>query len=297
MDLREYQNEGAKTDQVPEGKEYNMIVPLLGLAGETGSLLTEYKKYLRDKDAYRIFNERIAEELGDILWYVANIATKFGLDLDEIAKNNLTKIRGRWQNIQDTNSPQSARHLLFDDAFPSKEQLPRQFEVTIQEFQADQSVRIVLSMGDEQIGDELTDNAYVDDGYRFHDAFHLSYAALLGWSPVMRKLMGRKRKSDRQVDEVEDGGRAAVIDEAIAALVFEYAKGRAFLEGVERVDYELLRDIKNLTSHLEVSQRSMYEWERAILEGFKVWRQLKDNRGGIVIGDLLAGTIDYKPLA
>ena len=42
---------------------------------------------------------------------------------------------------------------------------------------------------------------------RFHDIFHLSYAAILGWSPTVRALLRCKRKSDPRVDEVEDGGK------------------------------------------------------------------------------------------
>ena len=79
-------------------------------------------------------------------------------------------------------------------------------------------------------GDELQDNAYVEDGYRFHDIFHVAHAAKLGWSPVLRgKLLNpkRKRSVDPIVDEVEDGGRAIVIDEAIVAYVWEYRDGIA----------------------------------------------------------------------
>ena len=42
----------------------SVIVPLLGLAGEAGGLLSEYKKYLRDGAAHRLFKERVGEELG-----------------------------------------------------------------------------------------------------------------------------------------------------------------------------------------------------------------------------------------
>ena len=59
------------------------------------------------------------------------------------------------------------------------------------------------------IGDSLSDNAYVDDGYRFHDVMHLAHMAVLGWSPVMRNLLKLKRKSQPTIDEVEDGARAA----------------------------------------------------------------------------------------
>ena len=56
-----------------------------------------------------------------------------------------------------------------------------------------------------QIGDGLTDNRYEADGYRYHDIFHLTYMALLGSSPISRRLLGRKRRSRPEVDEVEDG--------------------------------------------------------------------------------------------
>ena len=70
MKIRDYQTKAASTDQVPgtERDDRALMVPLLGLAGETGTLLTEYKKWLREGAAYQIFKERIAEDLGDILW-------------------------------------------------------------------------------------------------------------------------------------------------------------------------------------------------------------------------------------
>src|SRR6266513_2985664 len=100
MKLREYQLEALKTDQVPGNRKdrdgAGIMVPLLGLAGEAGTLLTEYKKWLREGACYQIFKERVVEELGDILWYIANIASKEELDLDVIAAENLRKAKSRW---------------------------------------------------------------------------------------------------------------------------------------------------------------------------------------------------------
>src|SRR5580693_3007617 len=128
MKLREYQLEAEKTDQVPVSRKdenrTGIMVPLLGLAGEAGSLLTEYKKWLREGASYQIFKSRVAEELGDILWYVANIAFKEELNLDLIAKENLRKAQNRWL------PPQLAlpgRVQPFDDGYPATEQLPRKF--------------------------------------------------------------------------------------------------------------------------------------------------------------------------
>ncbi len=75
------------------------MIPLAGLASETGELLGEYKKYLRDGESHKLFKERLAEEVGDLLWYVANVATKFGLDLAQVAEQNLAKCEGRWGEL------------------------------------------------------------------------------------------------------------------------------------------------------------------------------------------------------
>ena len=99
MDLNDYQTQAQETDRVrsAEGTALvDLIVPLLGLAGETGELLSEYKKHLRDGEAHVLFKDRVAEELGDLLWYIANVASKFDLALGDIAEANLKKTRDRW---------------------------------------------------------------------------------------------------------------------------------------------------------------------------------------------------------
>ena len=69
----------------------------------------------------------------------------------------------------------------------------------------------------------------------------------------MRQLMKRKRKSNKDVDRVEDGGRAIAIEEGISALVFDYAHDHAYLEGVNHVDYGILRTVKHLTRHWKLA--------------------------------------------
>jgi hypothetical protein len=168
--------------------------------------------------------------------------------------------------------------------------------MTFVEQEEDGRIRVHLYGPDgEQLGDPLTDNAYDDDGYRFHDVFHLSYAALLGWSPIARFFFGVKRASDPRVREVEDGGRATVIEEAVSAFVFDYARDERFLDGVEHLDFSLLTTIRRLVSRLEVGDRTSHEWERAILRSYEVWRPLHRQRGGTVHLDLVARTIDFEP--
>ena len=299
MKFSDYQKKAICTDRIPVNgnseENQSITVPMLGLAGEAGQLLTEYKKNLRDGEAHKLYKERVSEELGDLLWYISNIATKFELKLDEIALENLEKTKSRWGEIE--NIPQQ-----FDTNFSAGESLPRQFEAELCEVQVDGHCKVEIHVKGENLdeskkkkfGDYLTDNSYDPDGYRFHDVFHFAYAALLGWSPVTRKFLERKRKTDASVDEVEDGGRASAIEEGISALIFEYARRHQFLKDVSTVDSQLLRTIQNMTSNLEVRRCTAREWEQAILEGFKVWRLVYESRGGFVEVNLDNRTIQYQ---
>lgn len=289
MKLSEYQATALQTDKTKDGvaaaPNSEIIVPLLGLAGEAGQLLSEYKKQLRDGPQHERFETRVKEELGDILWYVANVASKYGLDLDDIAQANLKKTRERFL------PPAMVRRL--DEGYEERERFPQRFVVTLTEQVESEKTTVRMMMDGAQIGAELTDNSFDPDGYRFHDVFHLGYAAVLGWSPVLRGLMKRKRRSDKKVDEVQDGGRAKAIDEGISAMVFEYARGHKFLEGVRQLDDGLLRTIHSMCAHIEVGERTQAEWTNAILQGFEVWRDVVKNRGGVVEANLEMRTLRY----
>lgn len=287
MDLRDFQQRALGTDQGDRSDDA-LVVHLLGLAGEAGSVASEYKKHLRDGPAHGFWKTRMREELGDVLWYVAAVASHLGLDLNEIAHANLEKTLGRWQA---TPADQ------FDADFPEEEQLPRQGTISLVSAQrADGSPVVRMALDGKQIGDDLTDASPVDDGYRYHDVFHLAFAVLLGWSPVTRALMGRKRKSDPMLDEQEDGGRAVAIEEGLSAAVFAYASQHNFLEGVERLDQSLLTQIDRLTGQLEVGVRTPAQWERAILAAFAVWRQVRESGSGQIVFNSDAGTFDYLSL-
>jgi len=291
VDFDDYQREANRTDQRPGRDEGALLFPVIGLSSEVGSLVRHVKKRLRDGDAHELFTAQMGEELGDVLWYVANLAEKLGLGLEEVAQHNLRKIGGRW--------PRDGETLplpIGDEDFPEHERLPRRTQVRFVESEEDGKTIVRLYGPDErQLGNQLTDNAYEDDGYRYHDVFHLSYAAMLGWSPLTRLFFGVKRNSDPKVREVEDAGRATVIEEAISAFVFDYGRDERFLEGVEHVDFSLLQVIIKLVSRLEVRDRSAHEWERTILRGFAVWRELYAARGGVVRLDLETRTIDFEP--
>ncbi len=286
MDLRQYQQLAALTDQSSESDPNGIIVALLGLAGETGSLLTLYKKWLRDGDAYQIMRDRVAEELGDVLWYVATIATRAGIELDEIATGNTTKAAQRWLPSPDV--------VHFDEECVDSERLPRSFTVEFRNSGEREKQRLEIFVDGEKCGATLTDNAYTSDDYRYHDLLHLSFATILGWSPVFRALLKRKRRSNKLADEVEDGGRAVAIEEGLAALIFNYAQKHSLLKGVSRLDWPLLRTCHEMTSHLEVARRSLHDWEVAILSAFELWRQMQAHNGGFVDCDANQRTIRYR---
>jgi NTP pyrophosphatase (non-canonical NTP hydrolase) len=290
VDINEFQREANRTDQRPGSDEGALIFPVIGLSSEMGALVRHVKKRLRDGDAHELFTEEMAEELGDVLWYVANLATKLDLNLEEVAARNLRKVRDRWPIDGDSEHPP-----LPDERFPQGEQLPRSTSVRfVEDRNGDRAVVRLFGPDGDQLGDQLTDNAYQDDGYRFHDVFHLTYAAMLGWSPVSRFFFGAKRNSDPRVREVEDGGRATVIEEGIAAFVFDYARHERFLVGVRHVDFSLLSTIRRLVSHLEVRDRTARNWERAILRSYEMWRALREHSGGAVHLDLLKRTVEFE---
>jgi len=291
MHLNEYQTNAHRTVQKAHTEGTDEMVPILGLAGEVGELLNEYKKKLRDGDAHERFSERVVEELGDILWYVAETASQFELDLETVAERNLAKIKGRW-GAEDGASTLFRSHA-FDAGFPTEKQLPRKFVADFRRFEEGGVIKTKVFVNGDQMGDPLTDNAHMPDGYQFHDVFHLACAAVLGWSPVIRKHLNRKRRSDARVDEVEDGGRAIVTEEGISALVFAYACDHKSLEGVKSLDYDLLKAIRVMVSSFEVAVCTTGEWERTILMGYQVWQQVQESQGGRVELNLDARTIRY----
>ena len=285
MELNDYQKLALVTDQMPGAgglgaNRKEVLVPLLGLSGEVGELLSEYKKYLRDEQGHELFIERIREELGDIMWYAVNVAAKFDLSLEDVARWNLEKINARWGPAGSGHSRPGG--YCFDADYPESERLPRKFVMTI----IDNDGVVEVYCDGIRLGDRLRDNRYVDDGYRFHDVFHFSNAAVLGWSPITRWMLKRKRKSDPRTDEVEDGGRAIAIEEGISAMVFSYAEQHNFLANNQWVSTDLLRTIKGMTSHLEVSRCTMGDWERAIHTGFDAWRVLGDTGSASLLLDL-----------
>ena len=202
MDLQEYVDRAAATDDL--GSDEKAIrIALFGIAGEAGEVVSEAKKFFRDDGPLPGLRDRVREELGDLLWYVALLARRLKLDLNDVAEKNLTKTGDLWSS---TMPPLPD----YDDHPHDRQKLPRRMTI---EFAEDRSGEIpvvrMMPQGElserfdykrdrerklGQLGDPLDDNAAIDDGYRYHDIIHLGHAAVLGWSPVLRALMARSGK-------------------------------------------------------------------------------------------------------
>lgn len=372
--LEGYQEFTRLTDQNKKTGYAGFMLPFLGIYGEVGSLLSELKKKQRDAGSYVGYADSVKEELGDVMWYFANIAARAGLSmsilaqrmsrelhdwdevdihrfgtfedlqthrehegpttdekfergaialaakvgrlldhasigsfetnrdllsadlveifraivqaaddadvsLQEAVQKNIEKVTSRWP-VERKYPP------LFDDGYDPDEQLPRRIEMLITEKRIHGETFVIQKCGGIKIGDRLTDNKAEQDDYRFHDVFHLAYASILGWSPVTRALFKMKRKSDPKVDENEDGARAVLIEEGVSTWIFNHAARLDYFYEIKSLDYTLLKAIKELVKGYEVEACPMWLWEEAILEGFKVFRFLREHRKGLVTADL-----------
>ncbi|PZM08065.1 nucleoside triphosphate pyrophosphohydrolase family protein [Rhizobium tubonense] len=376
LGLDEYQKQAKRTDKTKDkGNDFDL--PVLGLVGEVGSLLSELKKKQRDSAAYVNYENTVLEELGDALWYLAIIAEHAGIILSDVAneafpghgngfflgfqpqhvlplnsptarfektllrlaaatgglasgivdgkppnsgslqsdlaavfsllvetaneagvtletaaRENLIKADDRWP-IERSYPP------LHDDDFPEDEQLPRELEVKIYERPVDGGKSYVLQRCNGIfIGDRLTDNIMKPDDYRFHDVFHYAYAAVLGWSPVTRALFKRKRKSQANVDEGQDGARAGLIEEGLATYVFGIAKDFDFFHGQKSGDLSItfLKNVRQFVRGYEVEKAPLWLWEEAILQGNHAFRFLQENRRGLLKLDIQTRSLTIEDL-
>lgn len=218
---------------------------------------------------------------------LVRVADDSNIGLEDAARKNLEKTRSRWPRERNW-AP------LFDSEFPEEERIPRKLKVEFRETGSGDKPVVVLRCNGLNLGDRLTDNFGAPDGYRFHDVFHFAHAVYLGWSPILRGLLKCKRKSKPEVDESEDGARAGIIEEAVSATVFSRAKEVGYYEGIDGVDYDLLKTIQGFVKGFEVDRAPLWQWEEAILNGYRVFRELRRNKGGLVTLDLVEHKLLYE---
>jgi hypothetical protein len=163
-----------------------------------------------------------------------------------------------------------------DCEIPVCERLPVEFIASF----IDDGLTVRLLVDGRAVGNPLTDARRERDGYRFHDAMHLAFAVKLGWSPVLRGMLGCKRRSDPETDECEDGGRACMIEESVCHLIHVYR--RDFGDDGWDVLVELIRRV---VRGFEVERCSAKQWIEAIRIGLAVQDALAAGGGGLVKGE------------
>lgn len=255
---------------------------LLALAGKVGQLIENFsnRKFDTNRDA-------LSADLVEIFRTLVAAADEADVSLDEAARRNIAKTLGRWPIQQNWEA-------LYDDGFIEDERLPRRIEMVFKERDVAGRKYVIQQCNDINIGDRLTDNRLEPDDYRFHDVFHLAYAAILGWSPVIRALFKVKRKSRPEIDENQDGARAVLIEEGVSTWVFNHGLRNQHFRSIDSLDYSLLKAVRELVKGYEVETRPLWQWELSILEGFRVFREVCAHRGGTVIADLNEHTITFE---
>ena len=221
--------------------------------------------------------ERVSELLNNIFVFLSVVAARYGMTLSEIADHAIQK------NDQYWGEPSRAARCFDNarsDSYPHYERLPRKFAIDFREIsRKGRKPELIISMNDVQLGDRLTDNTHDISGYRYHDVFHMAAAAFLGWSPVFRRMLKRKRKSNPTVDEVEDGARAAIIEEAIVSQVFRYGEKIKF-RSVESVDEDLIKLIMEMAKDYECSAFEGKDWKLFVRKSIELFGKVKDGYVG-----------------
>jgi NTP pyrophosphatase (non-canonical NTP hydrolase) len=96
MNFNDYQTKSCKTARYPV-IGHPVIYPTLGLVNEAGEVAGKIKKVFRDKEGQisEETREALKAELGDVLWYIAQVATELDLSLADIAEANIAKLSDR----------------------------------------------------------------------------------------------------------------------------------------------------------------------------------------------------------
>jgi NTP pyrophosphatase (non-canonical NTP hydrolase) len=217
----------------------------------------------------------------------AAVCVTLRVDIELVLLRNTRKVHSRFL------PPDFSQLPTFDENFSPDEQLPENFEFLVTKRTNGQAY---LSLNGVFVGDPLDDNIEVVDGYRFHDVFHMAYASILHWSPVLRALLKRKRKSCKRTDSTEDSGRAIVVEEGLTAWLFARAKEQEMFKGANTISYDLLKHVGDFVQGYEVSRCPLVLWERAILQGYEAFRLLSEFQSGFICGDRRLRTVSFRPM-
>jgi NTP pyrophosphatase (non-canonical NTP hydrolase) len=278
MDMSEYQTRAARTARFPGGLN-RLEFLVLGLNAKIGEVSNLTKKKVRNRCDPLLVRAEIAMTLGDLLWYLSATSEEIGVPLEQIADENLKCIERRWL-------PSDDDLRVNEGLWDPQERFPKRLVLQFDRIEEAGLIKLrVRRMDGTQVGDIVDDNEYIEDAYRFHDVIHLALVTHLGWSPVFRKLLGIKRKSNPDVDRVEDGAKARDIEESLCRLIFVYLQDNDFLLNASTVETSFLRQIRAYCRGREIHNVPERRWELLMLNSASVIRLLMQYKSGLVIVD------------
>ena len=95
MNLNYFQEESKKTAKYPQ-QGNNIYYPALGLGGESGEVLNIITKIMKNNNVIDdATKDKLIDELGDVMWYIATLCTELEITLDEVAFYNIEKLKAR----------------------------------------------------------------------------------------------------------------------------------------------------------------------------------------------------------
>jgi hypothetical protein len=293
---------------------------MMGLASATGNIL-DFPKNNSQHINLSGNKKFFLKELGDLLWYTSAVATACDLDLGMIAERNITRAHDLYTIPSQPLSKLFKSLPTFDDAREPTECFPRLMIVGFEERALADGPPIARQRIVEArpyafrngpttqrggklqgfklgvaLGQSTTDNTRHGDGYRYHDAIHLAFVAVLGWSPTVRALLRLKRKSKINTDRNEDGARAIFTEEGLAAILSRLAPRRMGFLGENTVDGQVIATAKAVVQDLECESLPGWLWRRAISQGFNAMRELDRNKGGYLKVDLDNRELTYSKM-
>ena len=95
MDINEYQRAACGTAIFPKDK--SLMYLTLGVCGEAGEIAEKVKKHIRDNTSHQQLRESLILEIGDVMWYLSNLADAIHVDMAWILTENIEKIRSRME--------------------------------------------------------------------------------------------------------------------------------------------------------------------------------------------------------
>ncbi len=138
---------------------------------------------------------------------------------------------------------------------------------------------VTILLNGNKVGNDLNDNSYFKDGYRFHDVMHFSFAAYLGWSPCLESILNKQKL------------KATQLEECLSLLLFTMYKDNHYQFNTYSFEKFVMPIIE--ISNIEIKCRN--QWELASKQGLDMFKKLIDFNGGKVEFNPKTKTACYIP--